>query len=112
MWPERGYIHMHTVGPRGEDAEWKRDGHWSRIRRSTSDYTLVSPGQVSLGTPGQVWPSQELDFGLSHSPFILLPLSGKTCTICFREYVFRVNRAPFSYRGKKAEYICRHYKLL
>ena len=37
-------------------------------------------------------------FVLPPSPFILLPLSGKRCTICFRDYIFNSNRANFSTR--------------
>ena len=56
LWMILKRPHIHTINTRGEDPEWNRDGHWSRIWCSISHCTLLCSGQVSHCTPGQIWP--------------------------------------------------------
>lgn len=80
----------------GADGEWNRDAAGAELRAaplSAHHFVLVRRVFVHRAR------SQELDLGLPHSPVILPPSCGKTCTIYVSENICCISQAYFLIRG-------------
>lgn len=95
--------HRNITGARYENCEWGRNVHLSIIRCThlSVHITLAWAREILQPRPGLAR-CQEFDFMWSHSLFFILPLSRKNlCNVCFRDYIFDINRATSHPREEK-----------